>query len=263
MKYIYYIFFKILCYDSRATKERKSMFKNKVLLLSVILLAIFYSGCTPKLYKVNPKFAEILTKKREITLIVPDVHKVELGLMDTVELSNQTEEAVKIFTDVSKEVFSQTFTFSEIKGEHCPFIVTDKNETNATCVSEIFTFRNIGDKIESKLADNNHTMNNIVVSDINLSNKTDLTFYIFALEPTRTAAEATKDILVSTAFGLLFGVMPVKTVRDTLLIAILDNKTNKMLWYGTVLGETDINDKEVIRERMLTLYENMLIVSTQ
>ena len=252
-----------MCYDSRTTKERKSMFKNKVLLLSIMLLAIFYSGCTPKVYKVNPKFTEVLKKKRKVTLIVPDVHKVELGLTNTVELSHETEEAVKNFTDVSKEVFSKSFNFSEIKGEHCPLIVTDKNETNETCLPEIFTLRSIGDKIEGTLSDNNHTIDNIVISDMNLSNTTDLTFYLFALEPNRTAAEATKDVLVSTAFGLLFGVMPVKTVRDTLFIAIFDNKTNQMLWYDTVFGKIDINDKELIQEVMLKLSNHMLSVSTE
>lgn len=219
------------------------MIKSIFLVMSILILG----GCSPKIAKVNPNFkAKLQANKRlNVSLIRPDTHVLEVGFSENKEDKKANEKASKIFIEAFQQSFAQYFVVKNIIDDECLEVVNKNQKNESKCSPLLTNLRELVPQFDHKY------------TKAKLSDTYDITVYIYAMEPTRSAGEVTKDLIVGTAMMALTGSTLMNSYHDTLKLVIIDNHTNKILWTDSLVGGSfDIDNKQEMLEQFFKLKNN-------
>jgi len=217
------------------------------------MVLFLLSGCAQKTFKLSPNLQSKIQSHKKITvsLVRPDTHIVNINLNKTKENLKASQQASKIFKDIFQKSFGEYFTVHHTINDQCPLIDDNSTAKRTKECSELLTM------LKKPLLRNPNDTKEAAYDISKLPHKDDVTVYLYAVEPTRSAGEVTKDLIITTTLMALTGMAPVAVYSDTITITIIDNKTGKMLWKDFSSGASlDIDDKEEMLKQFNQFKEN-------
>ena len=230
------------------------MRKQSYIIMAILLFVL--SGCAN--YIVNDSLKPKLQgKKVTATLIKPDTHVITIDGNRTRELADDSKKASAIFESAVKREFADTVYINGVSGRYCPLIATDEGLDSNSCPLLIKSLREAYDKatrypkyVNSKKLNGLKVYGGVPASG-------DISLYFFAVEPTRSAGEATKDFMVSLIIGALTGYAPTRSYTDKVVLMVIDNKTSEVLWLDTVTGgDIDLDEQSDVDDAVKKLAKN-------
>ena len=220
------------------------------------ILVFIISGCAN--YVVNDSLKQRLHgKKVSATLIKPDTHVITIDGNNTREIASQSAKASSLFESAIKREFQNIVYINGVSSNYCPLITTDEGVDSNSCSLLIKSLREAYDKATRyPKYTKSKKLNGLKVYG-GMPASGDISLYFFAVEPTRSAGEATKDFMVSLIIGALTGFAPTRSYSDKVVLMVIDNSTSEVLWLDTVAGgDIDLDEQKDVDDAIKKLAKN-------
>lgn len=227
-------------------------------IVGLTFVAFILGGCGVTPYSASNTFAKSIKedKKMTATLVVPDTHVVEMSFSGkALEKYAESQKASNIFSRQARVSLASYFQIKSIKGSLCPMIKTDTNSSAKVCSSNMRNLRQIFEK--SLRLDRK---NKVYARNITLNRKTDVTIYLYAVEPTRTTEAKVASGLLTVALAVATG--GAATVvhmgyHDTLRMVVINNRTKEVIWQDTIITQVDIDEPHKVAKNFKTFTDNL------
>jgi hypothetical protein len=231
---------------------------RKIKYLIIVSFIFIITACAPG-YMSNDNFKKRFGNSNKITatIIKPDAHVITIDGNKTRELSIKSQVASRNIERSLRANLPKKIYVTGTTGTTCPYIQNDNGLDDNSCSLLIKSLREAYEKATKypKYA-GGKSLKGLYLYKGYLPS-TNISIYTLAIEPTRSAGELTKDVLISVVVGALTGIMPSKSYTDKIVMIVVDNKTKEILWLSSVAGDIDLEDQKEVDEKIKELSESL------
>jgi len=224
--------------------------------IGFIGIVLLLSGCAEH-STVSKNFTESIKTKKTATLVAPDTHIVEVAVGgDIVEHEVESKKGSQYFLTELQKQLSNYYIVKNISESYCPLTKTDIGNNENNCSKMVLDLRQLGKNFET-LSDSHK----VYAKALDLPKNTDITIYLYALEPNRSVGSKVASGLFTAALAVATAgtfTTVASAMEDTVYMVMIDNKTKELLWYDKQIGGSiDLDEKDEVAESIQGFVKNI------